>query len=42
MYINTDAKNQVNLRFDNYSNYYNKYDYIYTELSKNLNNEASK
>lgn len=37
--LNTEAINKVKL--DSYNNYV-KYDYIFTELSKNLNKEASK
>lgn len=43
VYVNTDAKEKrPELQFDNYNNFYNKFDYVYVELSKNLNKEASK
>lgn len=43
VYINTDAyEKQTELKFDNYINFYNKHDYIFTELSKNLKKEESK
>jgi hypothetical protein len=43
VYVNTDAKEKrPELKFDNYNNFYNKFDYVFVELSKNLNKEASK